>query len=63
MMSEVKQYISMGFISLIVILLTSCSSGNAMFGSVETGFESIRTDKNFAVDLENEDPLPDGCAF
>ena len=37
--------------------------GEAFFGSAETGFEKMELDKEFAADLENREPLPDGCAF
>mgnify|MGYP005850746057 CR=1 FL=1 len=37
--------------------------GNALLGSVEDGFESTEPEENFASDLENKEPLPDGCAF
>lgn len=35
----------------------------AFFGSPESGFEKMELDKEFATDLENREPLPDGCAF
>ncbi len=37
--------------------------GEAFFGSAESGFEKAELDKDFAADLENREPLPDGCAF
>lgn len=35
----------------------------AMTGSVRKGFKSIDLEKDFAVGLESESPLPEGCAF
>lgn len=37
--------------------------GTAFQGSVNGYFEEIQLDPNFATELENADPLPDGCAF
>ncbi len=37
--------------------------GAALRGSVQTGFEGFQLEADFAPDLENADPLPDGCAF
>jgi hypothetical protein len=37
--------------------------GAAFKGSVDGGFEAIQPDPDFAPDLENMDPMPDGCAF
>ena len=35
----------------------------ALRGSVTGGFEEISLDVDFASELENIDPLPNGCAF
>jgi len=32
-------------------------------GSVAVGFVAFETDKDFALNLENQNPLPSGCAF
>jgi hypothetical protein len=37
--------------------------GAAFKGSVNEHFEEIQLDPDFAPELENADPLPDGCAF
>ena len=37
--------------------------GTTLFGSVTDGFETVEMPDGFASDLENEAPLPDGCAF
>ncbi|MDF1513533.1 MAG: hypothetical protein P1S60_06970 [Anaerolineae bacterium] len=34
-----------------------------IMGSVGTGFNPVDLAHDFAVDLERQDPLPDGCAF
>jgi hypothetical protein len=36
---------------------------NAMNGSVRKGFKPIDLEEDFAVGLESESPLPEGCAF
>ena len=38
-------------------------SGNAMKGSVTNGFKPVEIDRDFALDLENSEPQPSGCAF
>lgn len=38
-------------------------SGNAMKGSVTNGFKPVELDRDFALDLENSEPQPSGCAF
>ncbi len=35
----------------------------AITGTVKDGFTKVALDKDFAEDLEKEEPLPDGCAF
>jgi hypothetical protein len=37
--------------------------GIAFQGSVETGFEAIQLESDFAEGLEKADPLPSGCGF
>lgn len=37
--------------------------GQVFFGSVSSGFEAIDHPEDFAMDLENDEPLPDDCAF
>jgi len=37
--------------------------GKTFHGSVENGFEVKDMPSDFALDLENEEPLPDECAF
>ena len=34
-----------------------------LIGSVDAGFEKVKMESNFANDLEDAQPLPDGCAF
>ncbi len=38
-------------------------SPNAMFGSPQGGFESRDFPEDFAIDLDQQAPLPDGCRF
>jgi hypothetical protein len=37
--------------------------GIAFKGSVENGFVQVSIDKKFALTVENQSPLPSGCAF
>lgn len=37
--------------------------GQVFYGSVSNGFEAKEHPDDFAMELENEDPLPDDCAF
>jgi hypothetical protein len=37
--------------------------GTAFKGSVQTGFEAAELPPDFAMELEETEPLPDGCAF
>ena len=37
--------------------------GMVMRGMVQTGFEKMRFDPDFAVEVESEPPQPTGCAF
>ena len=37
--------------------------GQVYFGSVRNGFEALNHPEDFALKLENEEPLPDDCAF
>jgi len=37
--------------------------GRAMTGSVDTGFAPAKPEPGFAAALEDEPPLPEGCAF
>lgn len=37
--------------------------GQVFYGSVNNGFEAKDHPEDFALELENEDPLPDDCAF
>jgi hypothetical protein len=37
--------------------------GRAMRGSADTGFRPVDLDRDFAISLEKQAPLPDGCAF
>ncbi|HEY45902.1 MAG TPA: hypothetical protein G4O14_03855 [Anaerolineae bacterium] len=37
--------------------------GTAMMGTVNTGFEEIPFDPDFALEVEDEPPQPTGCAF
>ena len=38
-------------------------SNTVLKGSIDTGFSSNKLDAEFAKDLENVEPLPNGCAF
>lgn len=38
-------------------------SANAMFGTAQGGFEASVFPEDFAVDLDQKAPLPDGCRF
>lgn len=42
---------------------TSGYGGLVFRGTVEDGFEQVKSDKNFAIDLEKKEPLPLKCAF
>lgn len=42
---------------------TSSYGQEAMQGSVEEGFTSVTLEKDFALHLEKQAPLPQGCAF
>jgi hypothetical protein len=37
--------------------------GSALKGSVKNGFQEFEINSDFAIDVENEPPQPDGCAF
>ncbi len=37
--------------------------GQVFFGSINSGFEAMDHPDDFAMQLENEDPLPGDCAF
>jgi len=37
--------------------------GKAMKGTIETGFIEIELNKDFASEVENEEPQPEDCAF
>lgn len=37
--------------------------GTALMGSVERGFQQAELSPDFALDVETQAPLPDGCAF
>ena len=37
--------------------------GRALKGTVKAGFEEVKLAEDFAPDVEEEPPLPDGCAF
>ena len=37
--------------------------GNVMKGSVTKGFKSFELDRDFAINLETEEPLPSDCLF
>jgi hypothetical protein len=37
--------------------------GTAFRGSFSGGFEEIQLEADFAPELEETDPLPNGCAF
>lgn len=38
-------------------------ASQAQKGSVENGFQATELEEDFAKDLEETEPLPDGCAF
>jgi hypothetical protein len=38
-------------------------AARAQEGSVENGFQAVELDEDFAENLAEEEPLPDGCAF
>ena len=37
--------------------------GRALKGTVNAGFEEVELAEDFALDVEKQPPLPDGCAF
>lgn len=44
--------------------MNNTSYGSKAFkGSVADGFEAMELDVDFAKELENQEPLPNGCAF
>lgn len=42
---------------------TTGYGGDSMKGSVDAGFQKVKMVENFAADLDQASPLPNGCAF
>jgi hypothetical protein len=42
---------------------TSGYGGSAVKGTVESGFQPVELDANFAAEVESQQPLPEGCDF